>query len=123
MVLAGIAGLFIFLRGMRTGERNPSLGAGETARADAGNGTGTAAAGRGGSVKGEASKAGKKLQGNLDRRTARAVPATAEREVAVTKLRAHVPGLDVGFDPITGSANHVMAAGRFTRMRRRWLIR
>ena len=113
MVLAGIAGLFIFLRGMRTGERNPSLGAGEMARADAGNGTGTAAAGRGGSVKGEASKAGKKLQGNLDRRTARAVPATAEREVAVTKLRAHVPGLDVGFDPITGSANHVMAAGRF----------
>ena len=62
--------------------------------------------------KGAARDADAKLH-DLDRRAAHIGKVTADRQAALTALRKRIPGVDVQFDPITGSANHVMATGRF----------
>ncbi len=56
---------------------------------------------------------GGKKRGNFDGRAAQPPVAALERDAALAKLRARVPGFEVQFDPLTGSANHVMATGRF----------
>ncbi len=62
--------------------------------------------------RGVAKVRGEKLE-NYDQRTPQPPAPVAGREEALAKLRARLPGVAVQFDPITGAANHVMAAGRF----------
>src|SRR6185436_13468658 len=78
-----------------------------------GDGKGVAVARKDAAATGEASKAAGKKRENFDRRATRTAVPTAEREAVLAKLRGRVPGVDVQFDPITGAANHMMAAGRF----------
>ena len=51
--------------------------------------------------------------GNLDRRKPSSTRPSEEKLAALEALRRRVPGVDVQFDPITGSPHHVMATGRF----------
>ncbi|MEY2600564.1 MAG: hypothetical protein RLZZ142_2823, partial [Verrucomicrobiota bacterium] len=50
---------------------------------------------------------------NFDKRSLPLWELTGPQQGALEALRRRVPGVDVQFDPVTGSANHVMAAGRF----------
>ena len=117
LVFAGLAGLFLLL--LESGETKvataaASVAGGGMAKADGSPtiATDTAGAEDSSRMKNDPKKKGREKPGNLDRREALAVTA-AERLAALADLRARVPGVDVRFDPITGSANHVMAAGKF----------
>ena len=108
-ILAGIAGLFIFLRATRNEDAAAAKAAAtQKAKEDVASGAKADAA-----AKRSATKSDREKLANLDRRATQVARPAAERDAALAKLRAKVPGVDVQFDPITGSANHVMAAGKF----------
>ncbi len=48
----------------------------------------------------------------IDRR-AEGAPPPAPRQTDLEKLRRAVPGVEVRFDPVTGSPDHILATGRF----------
>jgi len=50
---------------------------------------------------------------DFDSRPSVAQPLAPNRRQALDALRKELPGVDAQFDPVTGSASHLMAAGRF----------
>jgi len=63
-------------------------------------------------AKGAARPLAEKLA-NLDTRSAAADVPAADRRRALEAIRTKVPGVDVRFDPVTGSPSHINAPGRF----------
>ena len=50
---------------------------------------------------------------NLDARSVAVGAPAADQRPALEAMRKKVPGVDVRFDPVTGSPSHIMATGRF----------
>lgn len=101
-VLAGLTGFYSASHGRHT-DRVTMPAAKQAATPGDTDGKGTTA---------RAQKRGKDEPGNLDRRAVSQMKQTVEGETALAELRVTFPGVDVQFDPVTGSANHLMAAGR-----------
>ena len=57
--------------------------------------------------------AARKGHPDFDRRAGGAAQPTKTQNEALAKLKVRYPNVDVRFDPVTGSADHVMLAGRF----------